>query len=134
MSRHTTLFRPLLALAIVLAGVSVSEARVFGRWRGGNDYCYYNYYYSPAVAVSAQPAPSVPAPGQAAASTTGPTAYTAMKPVTGGNAAAPAATAPQGGTYMPAPAVSPGYYPSGGWSTAPRSSWDFGSGRLPPYH
>jgi hypothetical protein len=47
------------------------------------------------------------------------------KPVIGQSPAAVAAPVPQT-TYVPAAGVS-----SGGWSSTPRSSWDFG--KFPPY-
>ena len=125
MTRYPTCLRTLLALLIVLTGVSASEAGLFGRWRARYDYYYYPA--CPPVAGSAQPGPSVPAAGQPTVSTTGPTVYTVAKPVIGENAGGAAVSVPQSGSYVPTQGVSPG----GTWSTTPRSSWDFG--KFPPY-
>ena len=123
MTRYLTCLRTLLPLLIVLTAVSASEAGLFGRWRTRND------YYAPACpAVATSPASSTPAAGQPMASTAGPKAYTAMKPVIGDNTDNTAGAAPQGGQYVPAQRV----YSSPGWSATPRSSWDFGN--FPPYH
>jgi hypothetical protein len=116
-----------LSLLIVLTAVSASQAGLFGRGRARYD----NYYYPTCSqgTVSTQQA-SVPAAGQPTASTAGPIVYTAAKPIIGENAAGAAVSVPQGNAYAPAPVA----YPSAGWSTSPRSSWDFGSGSFPPYH
>ncbi|MGA2255875.1 MAG: hypothetical protein ABSG53_14610 [Thermoguttaceae bacterium] len=122
MNRYPTCLRALLTLLIVLTGVSASQAGLFGRWRTG--------YYYPACApatVATPAAPSVPATGQPKVSTTGPTVYTAAKPVIGENAGGAATPVPQNRSYAPAPAV----YSGSSWSTLPRSSWDFG--KFPPY-
>ena len=122
MTRYPTCLRALFTLTIVLAGVSVSEAGLFGRWRAR-----YDYPACPTATVSAPATASVPATGQPAAATAGPTVYTAMKPVIGENTGGAAVAVPASGSYVPAPAV----YSGGAWSTTPRSSWDFGN--FPPY-
>ena len=137
MTRYPTCVRALVTLSILLTGVSASEAAVFGRWRDCNDY-YYSYYYpacsqvtvSTPLPAAGQPAVSTPLPvaGQPAVSTAGPAPHTAMMPVIGENAGSTVAPIPQSGFYVPAQRA----YPSSGWSTTPRSSWDYGS--FPPYH
>ena len=122
MTRYSTCLRILLAQLIVLAGVSVSEAGLFGRWR-----VYYDYPTCAPATVSAPRDAGTPAASQPAVSSAGPTVYTAMKPVIGPNAADAAPAVPQTRVYAPATGVAP----SGSWSTTPRSSWDFG--RFPPY-
>jgi len=124
MTRYLLCLRTLLALCVVLAGVSASQAGLFGRWRA----CYdYTPASSPA-AVSTPAQATIPPTGQPAASPTRPLPYTAAKPIVGDNAAATAVSAPRTGTYAPAPRA----YSSGGWSINPRSSWDYG--KFPPYN
>ena len=123
MTRYATCLRTLLTLSLVLTGISASQA---GRWYARNGYYYYPA--CSAVTVSTPPAANIPAAGQPMAATPAPTVYTVMKPVTGENAGNPAVIVPQSGSYVPAAPA----YPSSGWSTTPRSSWDYGS--FPPYH
>ena len=117
MSRYSTSLQTLLALAIVLTAVSASQAGLFARWRARYDYPA----YAPA-AVATQPVASVPAEGQPAVTTAGPTVYKVAKPVV--ESATPA---PQSGSYVPAAGSSSGST----YSTLPRSAWDFG--KFPPY-
>jgi len=109
------------AAVLMFAFISVSEARWF---RGG-----YAYYYVPAspacYAPTVQPSPTPLPTGGASAASSG-TAHQVNRP----------AAAPE--QPLPAPASNINYAPryrpgatSGGYSVAPRSSWDFGS--LPPY-
>ncbi|MGO9108680.1 MAG: hypothetical protein ACLP9L_05555, partial [Thermoguttaceae bacterium] len=121
-TRCPIFLRTLLTLLIVLTGVSVSNAGLFGRWRAR-----YDYPARPAATVSTPQAASVPAAGQPTVSTAGPIVYTVAKPVVSENAGSAAVSVPQSGSYVPAQAVSPGT----SWSTLPRSSWDFG--KFPPY-
>ena len=118
MIRFATGFRALLTLSIVLTGVSASQAGLFavahtlllrsgGRFHAARS--------------------SVPAAAQPAVSTNGPTVYTAAKPVIGETVGGAAASAPQSGTYC----AGNKRFTGGGWSTLPRSSWDFG--KFPPY-
>jgi hypothetical protein len=115
--------RTLLTLVLVLTGISVSQAGLFGRWRA-----QYDYPACPAATYATPAGPSVSAVGQPAMAPTGPIPYTAAKPVIGENAGNVVAPAPQ--TQYYAPAVTPSYSGSGS-STIPRSTWDFG--RFPPY-
>ena len=130
MSRYTMVSRSVLTLLIVLTVVSASQAGWFGRGRANYD-SYYYYPTCPAATVYYTPQQSnIPAASQATVSTTGPTVYTAAKPVIGEPAAVPqAVSVPQSGYYAPAAS---GYSGSGGYSTTARSSWDFGS--FPPYN
>jgi hypothetical protein len=103
----------LVAMLMVLIGVSVSEAGIFRR----------AYVWQP-VCVQPAPYPVATAPAPAAAEAT----HTVYKPIVP-DSAVPAAEP----TISTRPA--PQYYgpaQSGGWNTAPRSSWDFG--RYPPFH
>ena len=125
MTRHSIRVWPLLALLIVVVGVSTSQAQC---WTG---YYYPTYYYYPSCCsgmVSTQPAATTATStaGQPIVATAGPTVYTAAKPVTTENAVPMAAPVPQSGYYAPASG-----YSSGGFSVTPRSSWDFG--KFPPY-
>ncbi len=121
MTRYSMCLRTLLTLVIVLAGVSASQAGLFGRWRAR-----YDSPACPPVAVSTTSQANTPAASQPTVSTAGPTVYSVAKPVIGENADGAAAPAPAIRSYAPATGVS-----SGGWSTMPRSSWDFG--KFPPY-
>ncbi len=120
MTRYSTCLRTLLTLLLVLTGVSASEAGLFGRWRARYDY----YTPCPAAATLTPAAASVSATGQPAA---GPIVYTAAKPVIGENAAAATVPVPRNQTYVPVASGNSGT----GWSTLPRSTWDFG--KYPPY-
>ena len=124
MIRYSTCLRTLFTLLIVLAGFSTSEAGLFGRWRGRD--------VAPAPAAAATVATpataAIPPTGKTAVPTAGPRTYTVAKPVISATPAGAAATAAPAAYYVPAQAVSP----STGWSTLPRSSWDFG--KYPPYN
>jgi len=112
MCRSRKCFRSLLTLLIVLAGVSICEAGIFGRYRAR--YCPAP---SSSQSVSAPAAPAQSQPGTSA------TVYTVNKPVS----AAAGEKTPSRVERASAPVV-----PSNaGWSTLPRSSWDFG--KFPPY-
>jgi hypothetical protein len=124
MTSRSMCLRTLLTLVVVLTGVSISQAGPFGRWRARYDY----YPVCPTATYATPAGPSVSAAGQPAMAPTGPIPYTAAKPVIGENAGNVVAPAPQVQYY--APAVTPGYSGSG-WSTIPRSTWDFG--KFPPY-
>ena len=122
MTRYATCLQIVLSLVIVLMGVSASQAGLFGRWRPRYD----SAVYPPAV-VPTPPAPSVPAAGQPTASKAGPLVYTAAMPVVGENGGTRLPASLRNGAYVPAPPA----YSGSGWSTLPRSSWDFG--KFPPY-
>jgi len=122
MNRYSTCLRIVLTLLLVLSGVSASHAGLFGRWRARYD----SQPYVPAAAPSGSPAPSAPAVGKPAASTTGPVVYTVAKPIAGKDSGVVAPSVPQTRPYY-APTVNSGT----SWSTIPRSAWDFG--KFPPY-
>jgi hypothetical protein len=122
MIRYSTCLRTLLTVLIVLAGLSSSEAGLFGRWRRRSEVSA-----RPTATVATPSAAAISPVGQPATSAAGPTVYTVAKPVVGETAASAAAPAAPAGSFVPASAVSPGAT----WSTLPRSSWDFG--KYPPY-
>ncbi len=122
MARYPTFLRSLLTLLIVLTGVSVSQAGLFGRWRAR-----YNNPPPPPAATATTQQPSAPAPVQPAVAKAGPTVYMAAMPVIDEKANGSAASFPATAAPAPAPCVNPGTAPS----TLPRSSWDFG--KFPPY-
>ncbi len=110
MNRYASFsLRALLGLSIVLTLVATSQAGLFRQWRTGYTYYYYPTYAPPAVTPA--PATAIAPAAQAAVVRAAPTVYTVAKPVV---------SAPAASTYS-----------SGGWSVAPRSSWDFGG--FPPY-
>jgi len=121
MVRYSTSLRTLLTLSIVFAGVSASEAGLFGRWRACSD-----EPARPPAMVSTPREPAIPAADQTKVSTTGPIVYTVAKPVVGENPDG-ALSVPRNRSNLPVRSTSPGT----AWSTTPRSSWDFG--KFPPY-
>ncbi|MGA2031433.1 MAG: hypothetical protein ABSG68_04190 [Thermoguttaceae bacterium] len=105
------------AALVLLVGSSASEA---GWFRGGH--AYYYYPASSTCHAATNPAPTAAAQTVAPAPS-GPVVYQTYKPVTGVEAV-PAT--PPAATYD-----APGTMSGGGWSVAPRTSWEFG--RYPPF-